>query len=107
MQAIFRVTAGLEDATLVYYDRDDHKIVAEIIGGTDDVEAAKREIGAFVDAIRGGVVGYAKSQHKIELTEKDVTLIFYVDTDQDVPVEVVRRENGQFVVPKEAGNAVE
>ena len=101
MQGIFRITAGLEEATLVYYDRKSHNVVAEIIGGTDDVEAAKREIKAFVDAIQEGVVGYAKKRHKIDLTDKDVTLIYYVDSDQDLPEEVVRREEGEYVVPKE------
>ncbi len=104
MQGIFRVTAGLEEATLVYYDRENHNVVAEIIGGTDDVEGAEREIGAFVEAIQEGVVGYAKRQHKIDLTDKDVTLIYYVDSDEGVPAEVVRRVDGQFIVPKdEAG----
>lgn len=104
MQGIFRVTAGLEEATLVYYDREHHNVVAEIIGNADDVEKAKREIEAFVEAIQEGVTGYAKRRHKIDLTDKDVTLIYYLDSDQGAPVEVVRREEGQYVVPKEEDN---
>lgn len=97
---IFRITAGIEEPTLVYYDRENHDVVAEIIGNTDNVEGAKREIEALVEVIRAEVVGYAKKQHKIDLTDNDVTLIYYVDSDQGVPEEVVRREKGQFVVPK-------
>jgi len=104
MRGILRVVAGLEETTLVYYDRENHNIVAEIIGGTDKVEEAKREIAAFVDAIQQGVVGYAKKRHKIDLTDKDITLIYYVDSDQGTPEEVVRREEGRFVVPKEGEN---
>jgi len=107
MQGIFRVVAGLEWAPLVYYDREKHNVVAEIVGGTDNVEGAKREIAAFAEAIQEGVVGYAKKQHKIDLTDKDVTLIYYVDSDQGTPSEVVRREEGRFVLPKEGGNEQE
>lgn len=98
--SIFRITAGIEEPTLVYYDRENHDVVAEIIGSTDNVEGAKHEIDALVDVIRSNVVGYAKKQHGIDLTDNDVTLIYYVDSDQGVPVEVVRREKGQYVVPK-------
>jgi hypothetical protein len=98
--SIFRITAGIEEPTLVYYDRDNHDVVAEVIGNTDNIEGAKREIEALVDVIRSEVVGYAKKQHKIDLTDNDVTLIYYVDSDQGVPEEVVRREKGQYVVPK-------
>jgi len=97
--SIFRVTAGIEEPTLVYYDRDTHDIVAEIIGSTDNVEAAKREVDALVDVIRANVVGYAKKRHKLDLTDNDVTLIYYVDSDQGVPLEVVRREKGKYIVP--------
>jgi hypothetical protein len=98
--SIFRITAGIEEPTLVYYDRNKHDVVAEIIGNTDDVEGAKREIEALVDVIRAEVVGYAKKQHGLELTDDDVTLIYYVDSDQGTPEEVVRRETGRFIVPK-------
>jgi|GEM_PF-3277501 len=101
--SIFRITAGIEEPTLVYYDREKHDVVAEIIGNTDNVEGAKREIDALVDVIKDEVVGYAKKQHKIDLTDNDVTLIYYVDSDQGVPEEVVRREKGQFVVAKATG----
>ena len=107
--SIFRITAGIEEPTLVYYDRENHYIVAEIIGNTDNVEAAKREIDALVDVIRANVVGYAKKQHRLDLTDNDVTLIYYVDSDQGVPVEVVRREKGKYIVPVggEAGGDAE
>ena len=105
--SIFRITAGIEEPTLVYYDRENHDIVAEIIGNTDNVEAAKREIDALVDVIRANVVGYAKKQHRLDLTDNDVTLIYYVDSDQGVPEEVVRRERGQFIVPKTSGEEKE
>jgi molybdopterin-guanine dinucleotide biosynthesis protein A len=97
---ILRITAGIEEPTLVYYDRDNHDVVAEIIGNTDNVEGAKREIEALLDVIRADVVGYAKKQHKLDLTDNDVTLIYYVDSDQGVPEEVVRREKGKYLVPK-------
>ena len=98
--SIFRITAGIEEPTLVYYDRQNHDIVAEVIGNTDNVEGAKREIQGLVDVIQSDVVGYAKKQHQLDLTDNDMTLIYYVDSDQGVPEEVVRRENGKFVVPK-------
>jgi|SRR6267143_1548053 len=98
--SILRITAGIEEPTLVYYDRQNHDIVAEIIGNTDNVEGAKREIQGLVDVIQSDVVGYAKKQHQLDLTDNDVTLIYYVDSDQGVPEEVVRREKGAFVVPK-------
>ncbi len=98
--SILRITAGIEEPTLVYYDRRNHDLVAEIIGNTDNVEGAKREIDAIVDVIRANVLDYAKRQHSIDLTDNDVTLIYYVDSDQGVPEEVVRREMGQFIVPK-------
>jgi len=75
-------------------------VVAEIIGNTDNVEGAKREIDAIVDVIKANVLDYAKRQHSIDLTDSDLTLIYYVDSDQGVPEEVVRREMGQFIVPK-------
>jgi hypothetical protein len=99
MAAIFRVTAGLEPAALVYYDRKARNLVAEILGSTDDVEGAKREIEAFVLAIRDRVAPYALKQHGIRLSDKDVTLIYHNDTGDEPPYEVVRRENGTFVVP--------
>ena len=102
--SIFRITAGIEEPTLVYYDRENHDVVAEIIGSTDNVEAAKREVDALVDVIRANVVGYAKKHHKLDLTDNDVTLIYYVDSDQGVPVEVVRREKGKYVVPVGGGS---
>ena len=105
--SIFRITAGIEEPTLVYYDRESHDIVAEIIGNTDNVEGAKREIDGLVDVIKDEVVGYAKKQHKVDLTDNDVTLIYYVDSDQGVPEEVVRRERGQFIVPKTSGEEKE
>ncbi len=98
--SILRITAGIEEPTLVYYDRDHRDVVAEIIGSTDNVEGAKHEIEAIVDVIRANVLDYAKRQHHLDLTDNDVTLIYYVDSDQGVPVEVVRREKGQYVVPK-------
>jgi len=101
MQGIFRVVAGLEASVLVYYDRDTRNIVAEIVGGTDDIEGAKREVGFFVEAIRVGVAPYAKKRHGITLTDQDVTLIYYNAPDEDRPFEVLRRENGAFVLPRE------
>ena len=98
--SILRITAGLEEPTLVYYDREKRDIVAEIIGSTDNVEGAKSEINALMEVIRAEVVGYAKKQHNIDLTDDDVTVVYYVDSDQGTPEEVVRRERGQFVMPK-------
>lgn len=101
-QGILRAVAGLDASALAYYDRDARTIVVEIIGGTDDVEGAKREIEGYVDAIREKVVGYAKRQHHVDLTDRDVTFIYYNTTDEDQPVEVVRRQNGAYVIPKPA-----
>ena|SRR2546426_2287601 len=101
MAGILRVAAGLEEAPLVYYDREKLNIVAEIVGSTDNVEGAKHDIEGLVDVIQSDVVGYARKRHHVELTDKDVTLIYYVDSDQGTPEEVVRREEGQFVLPKD------
>jgi hypothetical protein len=99
MRSIFRITAGLESGTLVYYDRKDRNIVTEIIGSAADSPGAQREIEAFVAAIRDKVVGYAKRVHDLPLSDLDVTLIYYNDSGEEPPYEVVRRENGKFVVP--------
>ena len=99
MTAIFRITAGLESATMVSYDRKRYNLVAEILGATEEVAGAKREIEGFVQAIREQVAPYARKQHGIELTDADVTLIYYNDTGDEPPYEIVRRENGIFVEP--------
>ena len=92
----FRVVAGLEASTLVYYDRKEQNLVAYIVGSAGDVPGAKREIEGFVSAVKEYVVPYAKSQHGISLTENDVTLIYFNDGGEGSPFEVVRRENGQY-----------
>lgn len=99
MSAIFRITAGLESATMVSYDRKTHNLVAEILGSTEEIEGAKREIEGFVQAIKEQVAPYARKQHGIVLTDADVTLIYYNDTGDEPPYEIVRRENGVFVEP--------
>ncbi|TMQ60701.1 MAG: hypothetical protein E6K76_01520 [Candidatus Eisenbacteria bacterium] len=98
---ILRLSASLEEAPLVYYDREKQNVVAEIVGSTDNVEGAKHDIEGLVDVIQSEVVAYARKRHHLELTDKDVTLIYYVDSDQGTPEELVRREEGQFVVPKD------
>ena len=97
----FRVVAGLEASTLVFYDRKQQNIVAYVVGSAEEVEGAKREIEAFVSAVREYVIPYAKNQHGIDLAENDVTLIYYNDGGDGAPFEVVRRENGKYAVPPE------
>ncbi len=99
-QGIFRTLAGLETSTLVYYDRDARTITVEIVGGADEVGGAKREVEAYVVAIRESVVDYAKKQHHIALGDRDVTLIYYNPTDEGSTAEVIRREKGVYIVPK-------
>ncbi|HSQ60418.1 MAG TPA: hypothetical protein VLT84_08295 [Acidobacteriota bacterium] len=99
MSAIFRTTAGLPQATLVFYDRKDGDIVVHILGSTDDPVGARREIEGFVDAIATGVAPYAKGRHGVPLTERDVTFIYFNETGDEPPYEVVRRHNGDYVVP--------
>ncbi|HYQ95691.1 MAG TPA: hypothetical protein VER38_01620 [Candidatus Eisenbacteria bacterium] len=101
MAGILRISAGIEETPLVYYDREKQSVVAELFGTTDNVEGAKRDLEALVEVIQGEVAGYARRHHHVELTDKDVTLIYYVDSDQGTPEEVVRREAGRFVAPKE------
>src|SRR3989442_12431011 len=96
-----RVAAGIEETPLVYYDREKQRVVAELFGSTDKVEEAKRDLGGLVEVIQTEVAGYAKRHHHVDLTDMDVTLIYYVDSDQGAPEEVVRREEGRFVVPKD------
>ncbi len=102
-QGIFRTLAGLESPTLVYYDRDTRAIVVEIVGGAEDVEGAKREIEAYVEAVRESVVPAARKHFHVELRERDVTYVYYGTNDADSQIEVVRRENGVYVVPKAGG----
>jgi len=99
MASIFRITAGLEPATMVTYDRKAYNLVAEILGSTEEVAGAKREIEGFVQAFRDGVAPYARKQHGIVLADTDVTLIYYNDTGDELPYEIVRRENGVYVEP--------
>ena len=93
---LFRVVAGLEASTLVYYDRKEQNVVSYIVGSASDVAGAKREIEAFVSAVKEYVLPYAKSQHGLALTENDVTLIYFNDGGDGSPFEIVRRENGQY-----------
>lgn len=104
---LFRVVAGLEASTLVYYDRKAQNVVAYVVGTAEDVEGAKREIGAFVVAVKEYLVPYAKSQHGIDLTDKDVTLVYFNDGGEGSPIELVRRENGEFKVAPPAGDEKE
>ena len=67
-----------------------------VVGSAEDVPGAKRELEAFVSAVREYVVPYAKGQHGMEMTDKDVTLIYYNDGGDSSPYEVVRRENGVY-----------
>jgi len=80
-----RITAGIEEPTLVYYDRKNHDVDGGDHRQHGQVDGAKREIDAIVDVIGPYVLDYAKRQHSIDLTESDVTLIYYVDSDQGVP----------------------
>ena len=93
---LFRVVAGLEASTLVYYDRKEQNVVAYIVGSAEDVAGAKREIEGFVSAVKEYVLPYAKSQHGLALSENDVTLIYFNDGGDGSPFEIVRRENGQY-----------
>jgi len=96
MGGFFRVVAGLEASTQVYYDRKSGHIVADVVGSASDVEGAKRELESFLVAVRGYIAAYAKTQHGITLTAKDVTLIYHNDGGEGAPYEVVRWEDGVY-----------
>ncbi len=96
---LFRVVAGLEASTLVYYDRKEQNIVSYIVGSAEDIDGAKREIEGFVSAVKEYVLPYAKSRHGIDLSENDVTLIYFNDGGDGSPYEMVRRENGKYKTP--------
>ena len=97
MSGIIRVVAGLEANTMVYYDRKDQKIVANVVGSAPDVPGAERELDSFLQAVRQFVFPYAKHQHGIDLSDTEVTLVYYNDGGEaGVPYEVVRRENGGY-----------
>ena len=96
---MFRISGGLEPATMVSYDRKSHTLIAEILGSAENVQAAKGEILGFLQVIREGVAPYAKKQHGITLSDADVTLIFYISTGEEPPYEIVRRVDGAFVEP--------
>ena len=100
MASMFRISGGLEPATMVSYDRKTHTLVAEILGSAENVQAAKGEILGFLQVIREGVAPYAKKHHGITLSDTDVTLIFFINTGEEPPYEIVRREAGVFVEPK-------
>jgi len=99
MAAIFRITAGLEPSVLVTYDRKAYNLVAEILGSTEAIDGAKREIEGFLQAFRDQVTPYARKRHGIVLSDADVTFIYYNDTGEVTPYEIVRRENGAYVEP--------
>ena len=97
MSGILRVVAGLEASTLVYYDRKDGRIVANVVGSASDVPGAERELDSFLQAVRQFVFPYAKRQHGLDLSDTDVTLVYYNDGGEGgAPYEVVRRENGAY-----------
>ncbi len=102
-QGIFRTLAGLESPTLVYYDRDTRAIVVEIVGGAEDVEGARREIEAYVEAVRANVEPAARKHFHVELRDRDVTYVYYGTNDEDAQIEVIRRENGAYIVPTAGG----
>lgn len=105
---LFRVVAGLEASTLVYYDRKERNIVAYVVGSAFEAEGAKRELEAFVHAVREYVLTYAKSQHGFDLTDQDVTLIYFNDGGETSPFEILRRENGVYKVsPDQAADEKE
>ena len=99
MGGVFRVTAGLAPGALVDYDRRARTITVEIIGSGDEVAGAKREIEAFAATIRERIVPYAKDRHGVSLDDRDVTLIYFNDGGEEAPYEVVRRQDGKFLVP--------
>ena len=99
-EAVFRATAGLESATMVTYDRKTHNLVGDVYGSTDDPEGAKREMEGYVTAFLEVVAPYAKKRHGVTLTRDDLTLVYYNDTGDEPPYEVIRLEGGKFVEPK-------
>src|SRR5262252_9513913 len=96
MSGFFRVVAGLEASTQVYYDHKSGHIVADVVGSATDVDGAKRELESFLVAVRGYIAAYAKAQHGITLTPSDVTLIYHNDGGEGTPYEVVRWEDGVY-----------
>ena len=103
MGSVFRVTAGLPTTAFTDYDRKARVLTVEIMGSAEEVEGAKREIEAFVTTIRERIGPYAKERHGIALDDRDVTLIYWNDGGDEAPYEVVRRQDGKYVVP--AGGA--
>jgi len=100
MGGVFRVTAGLTPGTLVGYDRKARTVTVEIVGTSEEVEGAKREIEAFVTVIRDRIVGYAKERHGVTLADRDVTFIYMNDGGDATPYELIRRQDGKYIVAK-------
>ena len=98
MGGVFRVTAGLAPGTLVSYDRKERAITVEIVGTSEEVEGAKREIEALVTVVRDRIVGYAKQRHGVSLADRDVTFIYLNDGGEATPYELVRRQDGKYLV---------
>lgn len=102
MEAVFRMTAGLENPATVCYDRKTQNLVTDIFGGTDDPDGAKREIEGYLAAVKDRVAPYAQKRHGITLNDVDVTFVYFNDTGDEPPYEVIRREAGRFVDPARA-----
>ena len=98
MGGVFRVTAGLTPGTIVSYDRKERTVTVEIIGASEEVEGAKREIEALVTVVRDRIVGYAKQRHGVTLADRDVTFIYLNDGGEATPYELVRRQDGKYLV---------
>ena len=107
MGGLFRVTAGLATGTLVDYDRKARTIMVEIIGSAEEAEGAKREIEAFVATIRERIAPYAKARHGISLDDRDVTLIYFNDGGEGAPYEIVRRQDGNYLMASPASESGE
>ena len=98
MGGVFRVTAGLTPGTIVSYDRKARAVTVEIVGASEEVEGAKREIEALVTVVRDRIVGYAKERHGVSLGDRDVTFLYLNDGGEATPYELVRRVDGKYLV---------
>lgn len=100
MGGVFRVTAGLTPGTLISYDRKRRTVTVEIIGTSEEVDGAKREIEALASVVTERIVPYAKERHGVTLADRDVTFIYMNDGGEATPFELVRRQDGKYIVAK-------
>ena len=95
---VLGIMKPIDAPILAVYERDEKKIELSVMGGRSSVDAAKQAL----DDLRAKgypLIGYfVGADYHASLDDTDVTLIYL--NRFDGYKEVVRRENGRYVVPE-------